>query len=376
MVNIKWQRLLIVSLVWAQSGRYWDSLFAVETRDTVYGEAAWAPTNQRRPLRATFYLPRGDAERKRPMIVFLHGGTFLGGTRNDPDVAHLARYFAQRGYVTASIEYRTGLELISQPTEVLFTRAAIRAVHDFKAFVRFLKHTVIELNNRYGIDTNRIYAGGTSAGAFAVLHAAFVSSSAELAPAVSQNVIDYLQQQGGLEGGSGNPGYSSRFQAAFSLAGGLLRTEWISREKLDAVIAMHSTGDAVVPYKRGPTSVSANLIVEGGYNIDSAAAAQGLYHALFTWNSSEHVPWVSGGIIRPQRMEEVENFLRQHFYQWNRRYATSLSRPEALVELPRAWEVWSIEGRYWGSIQAMDELPSGVWVLMAPSQPARVVYRP
>ena len=50
------------------------------------------------------YLPKTPIRRPMPVIVFLHGGGWSGGTRTTgPD---FRRYFAQDGFAMASLEYR------------------------------------------------------------------------------------------------------------------------------------------------------------------------------------------------------------------------------------------------------------------------------
>lgn len=366
---MRWWSIL-GGLLLAQSGRYWDSTFSWRTETVPYGEAAGVFGGMQ-TLQASFFLPEPDTISHRPIIVLLFGGAYISGSRNDADITHIARYFAARGYVAATIDYRIGM---TQPTATEWIRASIRAMHDLKAFIRYLKRSVSENGNPHGIDTSRIYVGGSSAGAFTALHAAYLTTPEELAM-VSQADTSYLSAQGGIEGRSGNPGYSSRFTGVFSLSGGMLRSDWIQPNKTPAVIAMHGTGDATVPYKQGPLPVI-SLPAEGGYNIDSVAGARGLYHALFTWQGAGHVPYGTQQSVNPLYMKDVEEFLRLHFYQWNSTLATGLSFPtgaDALTDQPR--EVWSIDGRYVG-MKRLSELPSGVWVLRLPDGAIRRVYHP
>ncbi len=361
---------LALSWALAQSGRYWDSLFTARVETVQYGTAHnlyGSPQN----LYANFYLPENDPETRRPVVVFLFGGGYISGSRNDSDVTHLARYFAKRGYVTATIDYRIG---VAFPTATEWISAGIRAVHDLKAFVRFLKRSVIEQNNPYGIDTSRIYVGGSSAGAFTALHAAYITSPEELAQ-VPQADTAYLRSQGGIEGRSGSPGYSSRFAAVFSLSGAMLKTAWISPAKVPTVVAMHGTGDNTVPYKKGLLPFIA-LEVEGGYNIDSVAAERGLYHALFTWQGAGHVPYGTQTSVNPPYMADVEQFLRYHFYQWNSRFSTSLTPPPETEASSGPYEVWSWDGRQVGRMERVSELPSGLWLLRSPQGFCRRVWRP
>ncbi|MEN3041081.1 MAG: alpha/beta hydrolase [Bacteroidia bacterium] len=362
--------IINIGLALAQSGRYWDSLFSWRTETVIYGSATNAFGSQQ-TLRATFYLPEPDNESSRPVIVLLFGGAYISGSRNDADITHIAKYFAARGYVTATIDYRIG---ITNPTTAEWIKAGIRAIHDLKAFIRYLKKSVIADGNPYGIDTAKIYVGGSSAGAMTSLHAAFISSATELAEVLEADTT-FLNSQGGIEGNSGNPGYSSRFTGVFSLSGGMLRTSWIALHKTPAVIAMHGTGDATVPYKSGAVPF-VGLSVEGGYNIDSVAALRGLYHALFTWQGGGHVPYGTQTSVNPTYMRDVEEFLRFHFYQWNSRFAVSLERASTLIQaFPSEYEVWGMEGRYYGHVP-LDQLPSGIWILRHPTGLIRCVFRP
>src|SRR5262245_52832288 len=51
------------------------------------------------------YEPSGDTATIRPLIVWVHGGSFINGTKADGDVVSLSQHFAKRGYVCASINY-------------------------------------------------------------------------------------------------------------------------------------------------------------------------------------------------------------------------------------------------------------------------------
>lgn len=359
-----------LSWLLAQSGRYWDSLFTYRVETVQYGTATNLYGSSQN-LYASFYLPENDPETKRPVVVLLFGGGYLSGSRNDSDVMHLARYFVRRGYVAATIDYRLG---VAFPTATEWINAGIRAMHDLKAFIRFLKRSVAEQNNPYGIDTSRIYVGGSSAGAFTALHAAYMTSLEELAEVPQADTV-YVRSQGGIEGQSGNPGYSSRFAAVFSLSGAMLKADWIRSIKVPAVVAMHGTGDNTVPYKKGPLPFLA-LEVEGGYNLDSVADQRGLYHALFSWQGAGHVPYGGQQSINPTYMSDVETFLRYHFYQWNSRFSTSLAATPEAGAFAGPLEVVGWEGRRLGTVQSIAELPSGLWLLRSPQGFCRRVLRP
>ncbi len=366
-----WVVIVGLVCVWAQSGRYWDSLFTYRRETVVYGQATTF-SGSTQTLRADFYIPEPDIQTARPLVVFLYGGAYISGSRQDSDVTHLARYFVYRGYVTACIDYRLGM---SAPTATAWITASIRAVQDLKGFLRYVRKTVLVDGNPYGIDTNRIYVGGSSAGAFTALHAAYIWSLAELAQ-VPQADTAAIRSIGGLSGSSGPSGYRDDFHGVFSLSGGILKTSWIQPGKVPAVIAMHGTGDQTVPYKSGQLPFIF-LPVEGGYNIDSAAASQSLYHALFTWVAAGHVPHGTQTSVNPLYMRDVESFLRYHFYQWNNRATANLhSSSSVLTPIQGPYSVYSLTAVSYGEVNVPQELPPGIWILR-PTQggPARLLHR-
>jgi acetyl esterase/lipase len=98
-------------------------------------------------LRLDLYLPAQPIRRPIPVIVFLHGGGWSGGTRTTgPD---FSRYFAQDGFAMAAIEYRL-TPSITFPANV----------EDVRTAVRWLKANAAT----HTLDPDRICLWGTSAG--------------------------------------------------------------------------------------------------------------------------------------------------------------------------------------------------------------------
>ncbi len=62
------------------------------------------------PLKLDMYYPDSNST-NRPVFMFIHGGSFKGGTKTKPEIIEMARYYAARGWVFASIDYRTTEEL-------------------------------------------------------------------------------------------------------------------------------------------------------------------------------------------------------------------------------------------------------------------------
>ena len=96
-----------------------------------------------------FFPPNHKTTDKTPTIVFFHGGGWQGG-----GVAHFynqSAYLASRGMVAISVQYRVKKPHGTTPKE---------CVKDGKSAMRWIKTHASE----YGIDPNKIVAGGGSAG--------------------------------------------------------------------------------------------------------------------------------------------------------------------------------------------------------------------
>ena len=103
-------------------------------------------------LKIHFFYPDGHKKNdgiKRPSIVFFFGGGWIGGTPKQ--FYPFARHLAQQGMVAASAQYRTKKSHGVIPQE---------CVKDGKSAVRWLRQNAAV----YGIDPDRLAAGGGSAG--------------------------------------------------------------------------------------------------------------------------------------------------------------------------------------------------------------------
>jgi len=132
------------------------------------------------------YLPKdantaAPGSGARPLIVWVHGGAWLGGSKDRPE----ARRLVAEGYAVASINYR------------LSQHATFPAqIQDCKAAIRWLRANA----GKYGYDPNRIGVWGPSAGGHLV---------ALLGTAGDVNEFDV----------GPNPGVSSRVQAVCDFFG-------------------------------------------------------------------------------------------------------------------------------------------------------------
>lgn len=138
-------------------------------RDVQYGAANGAP------LVMNITIPEPRPSKPVPAMVFLHGGGWAGGGRED--LMNRCFLVSQNGSVGATVEYRLGIPFPGH-------------LHDCKAAVRFLRANA----QKYGIDPNRIGVWGCSAGGHLAAMLGLTGGIAE------------------FEGDSGTPGISSRLQ--------------------------------------------------------------------------------------------------------------------------------------------------------------------
>lgn len=273
------------SFVTAQ--RYLQPIFpSVQVQSAIgYGSApAWDGTNT--PLALDVHRPAGDTQTLRPLILFFHGGSFTSGVRNDVVMTTLCNEFAKRGYVTATASYRLGVNLANLPQlNIEFIRAAIRAMQDARAAVRFIRRSVAEQGNPYGIDTNRIYIGGYSAGSIAAIHVAYLNDTTN----ASVTLRNELRALGGLEGNSGNPGFSSKVHGVFNMAGAVIDTALLGSQQPTA-IHFHGTTDNVVPFGRGFVQANGFPVtqVDGSALLHARLENRGSYSELFAFEGVGH----------------------------------------------------------------------------------------
>tara|TARA_B110000503_G_scaffold134094_1_gene212572 strand:- start:739 stop:2001 length:1263 start_codon:yes stop_codon:yes gene_type:complete len=370
------------------------------TYDVPYGNAINA-TGLSQALVADIYQPVGDTETSRPLIIMAHGGFFIGGENDNPDVISLCQDLTRMGYVVASITYRLGIDNFLDLSNAM-VRSVWRGYHDGKASVRYFRKTVAEDGNPYGIDPDRILMGGVSAGAFIALHMAYVDEVSEIPEQVDQSAAGMA---GGLEGESGNPGYNSDIMGVINVAGALKTSSYLS-EGDEPLVSVHGTADETVPYGAGMISLNGFPItdVEGSGVIHELAESLGLNHCLTTLEGAGHVAHAYDTDAYLATLSTisgaVSSWLCQGYdplcgaYDYTGIEATSIDGMDAFQLYPNpasqgqsiqvrkplgtasawSWEIWGPRGRIMASglaagpsaVLPTEYLPSGAYVFRIP----------
>ena len=163
-----------------------------------------------------------------PVMLWMHGGGFVGGSRAFPSEVKLAELAAENGYLGVFISYRltrkgqlTGFGCDCPKAEKLMTfkNAAI----DFLDAAKF----IYDNKNLLGADTTKIIAGGSSAGAEGMLNAVYMR----------EYFIEDLKKYDKV-----------KFAGVFSLAGAMVNADYVTKANALPSAFFHGTADNLVPF--------------------------------------------------------------------------------------------------------------------------------
>ena len=288
--------------------RYIDNIFSeVEVNsDVIYGNNVTVfptllgqpPTTQ--DLTMDIYTPVGDTETNRPVVILLHTGSFLPlilngqatGSKTDNAIVEQCMQFAKKGYVAIALGYRLGWNPTSDDENVrrrTLIQAAYRGLQDTRTATRFLRKSVAEDGNPYGISC-KIAVGGLGTGGYISLAAAtlndyeteltlpkFMDTSMDIDGDGQPDAVPYIipEFMGDLSAtssgflpsldidGDGTAdatdvqlcmpnhlGYSSHIDMAFNIGGALPDSSWIDQGE-PAIASMHCYLDEFGPYEVG-----------------------------------------------------------------------------------------------------------------------------
>ncbi len=168
-----------------------------------------------------WYLPAGNQPAPEFLVLFVHGGGFSEGRRDDPRYVQFARKLAQRGIGVIALSYRLSMKGKSFGCD---QQAAVKADTFRKAAEDIWDATSYALDymERSGMAIPKVLLCGSSAGAEAVLHAAYWPEP--LLPA------------------------GFRYAGVVGMAPAIMDLDWITPDNALPSLLFHGVDDPLVPY--------------------------------------------------------------------------------------------------------------------------------
>ncbi len=243
-----------------------SSLWAQQKQTYTYA------TKEGQELQLDVYSPQFSYKtEKLPTLVWMHGGGFSGGLRDNPSETKLCETAAQQGFVAVSISYRLlregtstyfGCDCPAGDKVETFKQAAI----DYMDAVSFL----IDKSDELHIDSKRIIAGGSSAGAEAILSAVYMPKY------YLDGVYDQIS-----------------FAGVFSLAGAIVNLDEITSKTALPTVLFHGIADNLVPYSKAAHHYcnpqdAGYLILNGSDKIVDRLDRLGTSYLFYSYEKGRH----------------------------------------------------------------------------------------
>ena len=286
-------QLLLLSSLSAQT--WVDTIYSIQTElDIPYGESIDFAGNSRQLLMDVSF-PVNDTVPMcgRPLLLAVHGGAFIGGSKENASIQRIREDFARRGYTTAAVNYRLGMFQTHQEVNCNISnlgaewnclnmadssewyRAYYRSIQDVNGAIRYL----INRSEEYQIDPQNVYVVGISAGAFTAMGVGFMEDSTEVDIALTGELPDVLApnsiyeaacvQGYGLDTSIASMDLSRpdlgghlgmlnwplaqeyRIRGVASFYGGIFNNIFPVKREAPALYQFHQPNDLIVPYNYG-----------------------------------------------------------------------------------------------------------------------------
>ena len=182
------------------------------------------------------YEPAKDSQttfegKAKPTVMFMFGGGFIDGSRDDEDYLEWFRQMTDNGYRIISIDYRLGLkgsDKVGIAQVNVLDKAIHMAVEDLFSATEF----IIENADALGVDPYNIVVSGSSAGAISVMQAEYEIANRTAWASVLPAGFNYA--------------------GVMSFSGAILSREGLVDFETEPcpTLMLHGTADELVPYKQ------------------------------------------------------------------------------------------------------------------------------
>lgn len=168
---------------------------------------------------------------RKPTIIFMFGGGFLRGTRDDASYHKWFKQMTDDGYGIISIDYRLGLKgsnKVGIAQVNVLDKAIHMAVEDLFSATNFIIENAEQLN----VDPKNLVISGSSAGAISVMQAEYEISNRTVWASVLPQGFNYA--------------------GVMSFSGAILSREGKVdyKNRPAPTLMLHGTSDSLVPYEQ------------------------------------------------------------------------------------------------------------------------------
>jgi poly(3-hydroxybutyrate) depolymerase len=177
-------------------------------------------------LSLDFFKPKNTTQKAFPLVIYVHGGGFSGGNRTGGH--NLGKYLAEKGIATASISYtlsQKGKGFGCNVPQLDKIRTMQLAASETWQATQFLLSRAAEL----GFNPSQVFLAGSSAGAEAVLHTAYLDR------------VKYSLHQKPLDA-------NFKYAGLISGAGAIIDLGLITKENALPSMFFHGDADPLVPF--------------------------------------------------------------------------------------------------------------------------------
>ena len=207
--------------------------------------------------------PKENSSGKRPGVIAIHGGGWVGGSKDQYGPRVCGRY-VEKGFVCANVEYR----LAKAATAPAAVTDVLNAAHWFEANAK-----------KYNVDTKRIVVTGGSAGGHLSLMVGMTPKSAKLGPPSRvAAVVDFygITDVGDQFDGPHKQDYAVTWvpeqSGRLELASRVSPMTYV-RKGLPPILVIHGDADSTVPYEHSVKLVKA--LRDAGDDAELVSVLQG-----------------------------------------------------------------------------------------------------